>query len=139
MATLNGAEITFGIWAMFEYMENYGADNWDGKGECPQYWKRKGSHHVLIADGITWDMLNNDDLEGTLVNRAAAQAPESNEYVDYWFCGLDRRLTGGLSYDEERESEMLDYEYEGWGSPRKRVDVEPDKYADMAESMGFEA
>ena len=24
--------------------ENYGAHNWDGKGECPQYWKAKGGN-----------------------------------------------------------------------------------------------
>jgi hypothetical protein len=24
--------------------ENYGAHNWDGKGECPQYWKMKGGN-----------------------------------------------------------------------------------------------
>jgi hypothetical protein len=25
-----------------QYMENYGAHDWDGEGECPQYWKMKG-------------------------------------------------------------------------------------------------
>ena len=25
-----------------QHRENYGAHDWDGKGECPQYWKFKG-------------------------------------------------------------------------------------------------
>ena len=24
-----------------QYMENYGAHDWDGQGECPQHWKFK--------------------------------------------------------------------------------------------------
>jgi hypothetical protein len=32
-----------------QFMENYGAHDWDGQGECPQYWKMKGgsSYKVL--------------------------------------------------------------------------------------------
>ena len=30
--------------------ENYGAHDWDGVGECPQYWKAKGgSDYVEIG------------------------------------------------------------------------------------------
>ena len=29
--------------------ENYGAHDWDGKGECPQYWKFKGGN-TFVAD-----------------------------------------------------------------------------------------
>ena len=139
MATLNGQEITFGIWATYQYMENYGAPSWDGKGECPQYWKNKGGHYMLLADGITMEMLEDEGMENTLLGLAIAHGPTSNDYVDYWFCGLDRRLTGSLSHNEEREAEMLDYEYEGCGNPREREGIEPDRYADMAEMLGFEA
>jgi hypothetical protein len=27
-----------------QIQENYGAHDWDGKGECPQYWKFKGGN-----------------------------------------------------------------------------------------------
>lgn len=29
--------------------ENYGAHDWDGTGECPQYWKAKGGDDYEIA------------------------------------------------------------------------------------------
>ena len=32
-----------------QYMENYGAHDWDGVGECPQYWKMKGGEDYFMA------------------------------------------------------------------------------------------
>ena len=31
-----------------QYMENYGAHDWDGTGECPQYWKFKGGQDFFV-------------------------------------------------------------------------------------------
>jgi hypothetical protein len=31
-----------------QYMENYGAHDWDGTGECPQYWKAKGGEEFFL-------------------------------------------------------------------------------------------
>jgi hypothetical protein len=33
-----------------QYMENYGAHDWDGEGECPQYWKMKGGEDYFILN-----------------------------------------------------------------------------------------
>lgn len=41
-----------------QFRENYGAHDWDGKGECPQYWKCKGGEEYLIQ-GVPPN-LNND-------------------------------------------------------------------------------
>ena len=32
-----------------QYMENYGAHDWDGQGECPQYWKAKGGSEYKVT------------------------------------------------------------------------------------------
>lgn len=34
-----------------QYMENYGAHDWDGTGECPQYWKFKGGEDFFYQLG----------------------------------------------------------------------------------------
>jgi hypothetical protein len=35
-----------------QYMENYGAHDWNGEGECPQYWKMKGGDdYYVMLDG----------------------------------------------------------------------------------------
>jgi hypothetical protein len=31
-----------------QYQENYGAHDWDGVGECPQYWKFKGGSDYVV-------------------------------------------------------------------------------------------
>ena len=33
-----------------QYMENYGAHDWDGTGECPQYWKSKGGSSFKVKN-----------------------------------------------------------------------------------------
>lgn len=34
-----------------QYMENYGVHDWDGEGECPQYWKMKGGEEYFFPLG----------------------------------------------------------------------------------------
>ena len=34
-----------------QYMENYGAHDWDGEGECPQRWKFKGGQDYFYPLG----------------------------------------------------------------------------------------
>ena len=31
-----------------QYMENYGAHDWNGQGECPQHWKFKGGQDYFV-------------------------------------------------------------------------------------------
>jgi hypothetical protein len=31
-------------------LENYGAHDWDGVGECPQYWKAKGGSDYVVKN-----------------------------------------------------------------------------------------
>lgn len=35
-----------------QILENYGAHDWDGQGECPQYWKCKGGE-TYVVPGLT--------------------------------------------------------------------------------------
>lgn len=35
-----------------QFMENYGAHDWDGKGECPQYWKYKGGSTYVVETSL---------------------------------------------------------------------------------------
>lgn len=39
-----------------QFLENYGAHDWDGKGECPQYWKPKGGSTYIIDMTIRQNM-----------------------------------------------------------------------------------
>ncbi len=33
-----------------QFMENYGAHDWDGQGECPQRWKMKGGSSYKVRN-----------------------------------------------------------------------------------------
>jgi len=68
-----------------QYKENYGAHDWDGKGECPQYWKFKGGETYvfsnikpsevqrIIADGIP-----------TLTSLIESADDYAEEYITDW-------------------------------------------------------
>lgn len=34
-----------------QYRENYGAHDWSGEGDCPQYWKNKGGE-IYVVEGV---------------------------------------------------------------------------------------
>ena len=36
-----------------QFKENYGAHDWDGTGECPQYWKFKGGDTFVMSGPTT--------------------------------------------------------------------------------------
>lgn len=64
--------------------ENYGAHDWDGEGECPQYWKFKGGSTYVAPELTFADM---DDVH-TLVRDVERYVTEMNdsfqEYVIDW-------------------------------------------------------
>ena len=33
-----------------QFQENYGAHNWNGKGQCPEHWKCKGGSTYIVSD-----------------------------------------------------------------------------------------
>ena len=85
-----------------QYMENYGAHDWDGQGECPQYWKMKGGEEYMVT-GIP----NNCDV--ALVIRMLGQEVEwSNEGSRSYVIG-----THFESDDYQSEFERSQMEYDG--------------------------
>lgn len=56
-----------------QYMENYGAHDWNGEGQCPQYWKNKGGDVYLIEN------LNQNQAEDFLEN----QIKKLYELIEY--------------------------------------------------------
>lgn len=83
--------------------ENYGVHDWDGIGECPQYWKPKGGEDYFIKDFI-----GNEAIAASLVATLSPKIEQNTvgftETVIGWNVVSDDYLT-----DYER-SQM---EYEG--------------------------
>jgi hypothetical protein len=74
-----------------QYRENYGAHDWDGKGECPQYWKNKSGYEYLAAEmpDCEFYWLTSSEVD-KLFETAAARITVSNDYVQEYV--LDRSM-----------------------------------------------
>lgn len=82
--------------------ENYGAHDWDGVGECPQYWKAKGGSDFVVKNFTNF----NNTTEVVMALRG--QIEENSEYyrstIIDWEVVADDHLT---------EFEQMQLEYEG--------------------------
>jgi hypothetical protein len=79
--------------------ENYGAHDWDGVGECPQYWKAKGGNDYVVK------RFKGDATTAVMALRS--QIEEDNE--GYRETVIDFRLVKD-DYLTEFEQSQLDYE-----------------------------
>lgn len=81
--------------------ENYGAHDWDGVGECPQYWKAKGGSDYVVKNFTNF----NNTTEAVMALRG--QIEEDSEYfrssIIDWEIVADDFLT-------EFEQDQLNYE-----------------------------
>ena len=82
--------------------ENYGAHDWDGTGECPQYWKFKGGVDFIVPK------FKGNEQDATLaVMSLRSQIEENSQYF--------RREVIGWSivpndFMTEFEKDQLDFE-----------------------------
>jgi hypothetical protein len=79
--------------------ENYGAHDWDGVGECPQYWKAKGGNDYVVKK------FKGDATMATMCLRAQI---ESDNYA-FRETVIDFRLVKD-DYLTEFEQSQLEYE-----------------------------
>jgi hypothetical protein len=82
-----------------QFMENYGAHDWDGEGECPQYWKMKGGSEYKVTN----IPLNIDYQEVV----SMANVEKNNEYVREYI--LDWSIEGD-DYMSWFEKSQLEYD-----------------------------
>lgn len=88
-----------------QYMENYGAHDWDGTGECPQYWKAKGGSEYKILDvplNIDYNQLVEFALTGIETN-----TEYSREYMTDWSMESDDYLSWYEESQLEYEGKVL--------------------------------
>lgn len=88
--------------------ENYGAHDWDGTGECPQYWKMKGGSSYKITGvplNIAYDevveMVRGDIEEANEYYRVdiVSWSVESDNYLS-WFEQSQLEFEGEIPYPE---------------------------------------
>ena len=82
-----------------QFMENYGAHDWDGTGECPQYWKMKGGSEYKVTNVP----LNIDYQEVVSMANVETDNIGCREYILDWSMEADDYLSwfekSQLEYD----------------------------------------
>jgi hypothetical protein len=103
-----------------QYMENYGAHDWDGTGACPQYWKFKGGEDYFYELG---DHGRSEEALKELVEALRHQ-------IEWDDLGSRQYITG---YDVVEDSYMTEFEKSQleWDGeilhPAKRLTLEVDR------------
>lgn len=64
-----------------QFRENYGAHDWDGKGECPQYWKFKGGDTYIV------DVNLQEAQDKSFYARVAKCIEHSSNYSEEYIIG----------------------------------------------------
>lgn len=67
-----------------QFRENYGAHTWDGKGECPQYWKSKGGETYVLRDLAVKDALKSAAIVEKIRSLIEHRSEGSEEYIIDW-------------------------------------------------------
>ena len=63
-----------------QHRENYGAHDWDGTGECPQYWKSKGGT-TYVVENVTIEQAMDSAFWDTLRDMVSSESEYFQEYV----------------------------------------------------------
>ena len=80
--------------------ENYGAHDWDGVGECPQYWKAKGGSDYVVKN------VNVNSVTETVM-ALRSQIEQDNQAFRETIIGWEVVANGYLT---EFERDQLEYE-----------------------------
>jgi hypothetical protein len=81
--------------------ENYGAHDWDGKNECPQYWKAKGGNDYVVKKFKDFSAVSETVM--ALRGQIECDNDHFRESIIGWEIVADDYLT-------EFEQSQLDYE-----------------------------
>lgn len=100
--------------------ENYGAHDWDGKGECPQYWKAKGGSEYEVARTLSYNEALDSKLVKSLVDAATSKINRRDDYFEEYVVDWEM-----LEDNLPTPYEKLQMEWDGRVSyPRKALAVE---------------
>ena len=91
--------------------ENYGAHDWDGEGQCPQYWKAKGGNDYVVKQFKGGESAATEAIMG-LRSQIECNNNGFQETIIGWEIVGDKYLT-------EFEQSQLDYDGEVIYSPKE--------------------
>jgi hypothetical protein len=89
-----------------QYRENYGAHDWSGEGDCPQYWKNKGGMDFLVAEVSIEEAMRGERYLAGIVSRARPSFEKADDFTEIYTLGWALYWPGELTRDERDEVEF---------------------------------
>ena len=104
-----------------QYRENYGAHDWDGIGECPQYWKFKGGETIILeVPGFRFNEEFAEKKAQMVIDSIREKIEHKSEYSEEYIIGW-----GFVEDDYVTEFEKSQLEYDGEITfPAKRINYD---------------
>jgi hypothetical protein len=117
-----------------QHYENYGAHDWDGEGECPQYWKAKGGDEFMVLNiptSVSVDQIvdmvrdqvefRNEGFESTIIGVEV----EQDDYLSS-FERSQLEYDGSITYPERRVEyadirAVFEHEYAEWAADQDAI------------------
>ena len=100
-----------------QFKENYGAHDWDGKGECPQHWKFKGGDTYVFPNLITNDITRiRESGIPMLTDLIESKSDYSEEYIIDWSFEDDNAVI----CEEWETPWQLIHKDSGWVASRRK-------------------
>lgn len=113
-----------------QFKENYGAHDWDGKGECPQYWKFKGGDTYVVE--CTLEQAQDRAFYDAVYQCIEHSSDYSQEYV------LGETLVDDIDFDPDTVVEEWDTAIYGWFEDGVLACLQDQKSYDMSNRViGF--
>lgn len=100
--------------------ENYGAHDWDGEGQCPQYWKAKGGNTFKVRVDFDKDYEWAEVYVERILDKVLPEITENNDYYEESVIGWHLEDNDWMSWYEKSQ---LEYD----GEIRY-----PDRYLELA-------
>jgi hypothetical protein len=88
-----------------QFMENYGAHDWDGAAECPQYWKYKGGSSYKVQVDFDKDYEWAEVYVDRILDKVAAEVEHDSDYSREYILGWHLEDDDWLSQFEKSQLE----------------------------------
>jgi hypothetical protein len=113
----SAGKITFRLVITTQIYENYGSHNWDGTGECPQYWKAKGGNEYHRNLGTANDVIQMGQV-GIKIALSSMRAEIEKSDYDWQEYTINWEIipSNEETHDERETREMLEW---GWITPEQ--------------------
>lgn len=128
-----------------QFLENYGAHDWSGRGECPQRWKPKGGDTYIVTDLVgdraaveaciehRSDYSQEYVLSSSMPFESEAWSVvgfKESDYVEFWESPIYATFAGGVLHCEKK---VLNWENQVVAIRRWKQDAEGSRGMSLTE------